>query len=144
MRTCLSPQLVSIPCRPLALLTTLQPALMLAQRRSTHIRADASLRQPEQARLLDVCSYCKLMRCNKQDGPLAGVNMSAVAKDSGAFLPAPVVLEGAACGPLKGLTFGAKDLYDVRLWSLPLALKLCSLAAVCQALFSSSTICLLL
>lgn len=60
--------------------------------------------------------------------------MSAAAKDSGAFLPAPVVLEGAASGPLKGLTFAAKDLYDVRpcLWSLPLGLKLCSLATVCQ------------
>ena len=75
--------------------------------------------------------------------------MSAVAKNSGAFLPAPVVLEGAASGPLKGLTFAAKDLYDVRpcLWSLPLAyrcLQLCSLATVCHALSSCSTFCLLL
>lgn len=33
---------------------------------------------------------------------------------NGAFLPGSCVLEGKSSGPLKGLTFAAKDLYDVR------------------------------
>ena len=33
---------------------------------------------------------------------------------SGAFIPDGPVLEGAPSGPLHGLTFAAKDLYDVR------------------------------
>ncbi|KAK9826133.1 hypothetical protein WJX81_007522 [Elliptochloris bilobata] len=33
---------------------------------------------------------------------------------NGAFLPEDIVIEGAASGPLKGLTFAAKDLYDIK------------------------------
>ena len=39
--------------------------------------------------------------------------MSAGACD--AFLPARIDLKAAESGPLSGLTFAAKDLYDVRL-----------------------------
>jgi hypothetical protein len=46
--------------------------------------------------------------------------MTAVANNkNGAFLPDHIVVEGAASGPLKGRTFAAKDLYDVRPSSLP-------------------------
>ena len=40
--------------------------------------------------------------------------MGAPDNKNGAFLPEHIVIEGAAAGPLKGLTFAAKDLYDVR------------------------------
>jgi len=42
------------------------------------------------------------------------VHARAGAKDSGAFLPEPVVLAGSGAGPLKGYTFAVKDLFDVR------------------------------
>ena len=40
--------------------------------------------------------------------------MGASDNKNGAFLPEHIVIEGAAAGPLNGLTFAAKDLYDVR------------------------------
>ncbi len=49
---------------------------------------------------------------------------AAPANKHGAFLPDHIVVEGAASGPLKGRTFAAKDLYDVRPSSLPVCERL--------------------
>jgi hypothetical protein len=48
------------------------------------------------------------------------------ANKHGAFLPDHIVVEGAASGPLKGRTFAAKDLYDVRPSSPPVCERLWS------------------
>ena len=55
-----------------------------------------------------------LSMCHTRCGAHAGVHARAGARDSGAFLPEPVVLEGSGAGPLKGYTFAVKDLFDVR------------------------------
>ena len=52
--------------------------------------------------------------------------MGAPDNKNGAFLPEHIIIEGAAAGPLKGLTFAAKDLFDVR----PNALAIASCWAV--------------
>lgn len=46
---------------------------------------------------------------------LTGAHMNASAGICDAFLPARINLKAADIGPLSGLTFAAKDLYDVRL-----------------------------
>lgn len=56
--------------------------------------------------------------------------MRAGAKDSGAFLPAPVVMEGSGSGPLEGYTFAVKDIFDVR---HPRAVSLRQWLLLCRA-----------
>ena len=57
--------------------------------------------------------------------------MGAPSNKNGAFLPEHIVIEGAAAGPLKGLTFAAKDLYDVRPKALAAAVAWAAHFLVC-------------
>ena len=57
-------------------------------------------RSPARARVLSTIASMK--PCPKHTGACS------------AYMPDSFVLEGAESGPLKGLTFAAKDLYDVR------------------------------
>ena len=62
-----------------------------------------------------VCA-CVTLRCWRMNEMcLTGAHMSASAGACDAFLPARINLKAADAGPLSGLTFAAKDLYDVRL-----------------------------
>ena len=59
---------------------------------------------------LSPCFHLNCQVCMPAGTYMKEANFNA----NSAFLPCSCVIEGKSSGPLKGLTFAAKDLYDVR------------------------------